>query len=108
MIQLRDYQEEIVNGIRKSFANKNKRVILCAPTGSGKTVMFTYMVKSAIDKGGRVLIFTHRTELLKQSSNTFANFGLIPKLIKANSTPDLTKSLHVLLNFFEITHSYYY
>jgi superfamily II DNA or RNA helicase len=42
MIQLRDYQEEIVNGIRKSFANKNKRVILCAPTGSGKTVMFTY------------------------------------------------------------------
>jgi superfamily II DNA or RNA helicase len=95
MIQLRDYQEEIVNGIRKSFANKNKRVILCAPTGSGKTVMFTYMVKSAIDKGGRVLIFTHRTELLKQSSNTFANFGLIPKLIKANSTPDLTKSLHV-------------
>jgi replicative superfamily II helicase len=56
MIQLRDYQEEIVNGIRKSFANKNKRVILCAPTGSGKTVMFTYMVKSAIDKGGRVLI----------------------------------------------------
>jgi superfamily II DNA or RNA helicase len=95
MIQLRDYQIKLVDEVRKSFTNKKKRVILCAPTGSGKTVMFTYIVKNAIEKGGRVLIFTHRTELLKQSSKTFANFGLIPELITANSTPDLSLSLHV-------------
>jgi len=95
MIQLRDYQTKLVDEIRNSFTNKKKRVILCSPTGSGKTVMFTYIVKNAIEKGGRVLIFTHRTELLKQSSKTFANFGLIPELITANSTPDLSLSLHV-------------
>ena len=95
MIQLRDYQTKLVDEVRNSFTNKKKRVILCAPTGSGKTVMFTYIVKNAIEKGGRVLIFTHRTELLKQSSKTFANFGLTPELITANSTPDLSLSLHV-------------
>jgi superfamily II DNA or RNA helicase len=72
MIQLRDYQIKLVDEVRNSFINGKKRVILCAPTGSGKTVMFTYIVKNAIEKGGRVLIFTHRTELLKQSSKTFA------------------------------------
>ena len=95
MIELRDYQKTLVANIRQSFIAGNKRVILCAPTGSGKTVMFTYIVKNTIDKGGRVLIFTHRSELLKQSSKTFANFGLVPELITANSTPDLSKDLHV-------------
>lgn len=95
MIELRDYQKTIIENIRQSFIKGNKRVILCAPTGSGKTVMFTYMVKNAIDKGGMVLIFTHRSELLKQSSKTFANFGLKPELITANSKPNLDYDLHV-------------
>lgn len=94
-MELRQYQKDIIASIRESMRKGNKRIILCAPTGSGKTVMFTYMVKQAIEKGGRVLIFTHRKELLNQSSRTFKNFGLTPELITANSKPDLTCSLHV-------------
>ena len=32
-----------------------KRLVLCAPTGSGKTVMFTFMVSEHIKKGGNVI-----------------------------------------------------
>lgn len=73
----------------------NRRMILCAPTGAGKTIMFTYIAKNHIEKGGRVLVFTHRKELLSQAGGAFEKFGLEPELITAGSKPDLTKPLHV-------------
>ena len=44
--------------------------------GSGKTLVFSYMVSEHVKKGGKVLILTHRSELFKQSTKTFLNFGL--------------------------------
>ena len=97
-IELRPYQKNIIGALRQSIRLGNSVLYLCAPTGSaGKTVMFTYMIKRHIDKGGRVLVFTHRKELLSQSSNTFKAFELTPELITAGSEPDLTKSLHVAM-----------
>lgn len=60
-----------------------KRLILCAPTGAGKTVMFTYMIASAVNKGKKCLIITDRIELLTQAGGTMAEFGLKP--IEINS-----------------------
>ena len=79
-IELRPYQKNIIGALRQSIRLGNRRIVLCAPTqaGAGKTVMFTYMIKRHIDKGGRVLVFTHRKELLSQSSNTFKAFELTP------------------------------
>lgn len=94
---LRPYQKKLIQGLRQSMRLKNRRIILCSPTGSGKTVMFTYMIRRHIDKGGRVLVFTHRKELLSQSSKTFKAFNLVPELIIAGSDPDLIKSLHVAM-----------
>ena len=50
MIELYDYQERYIEEIKKHFANCKKRLILCSATGSGKTVMFSYMTKQAFDK----------------------------------------------------------
>ena len=95
-MKLRNYQEDLIEKLRTSLLKKNKKMILCAPTGSGKTVMFSFMVKKHIEKGGRVLVLTHRKELMKQSGGTFHSFGLDPEFISANNkTPDLTKTLHV-------------
>lgn len=93
-MELRDYQIKIIEALKNSLT-KNKRVVLCSATGSGKTTMFTYMVKKHIEKGGRALIFTHRKELLNQADNSFKRFDLKPELIKANSKPDLSKNLHI-------------
>jgi superfamily II DNA or RNA helicase len=42
-------------------------VILCLPTGAGKTVIFSDIAHRAAAKGKRVAILTHRRELLSQA-----------------------------------------
>jgi superfamily II DNA or RNA helicase len=42
-------------------------VILCLPTGAGKTVIFSDIAAKAAAKGKRVAILTHRRELLSQA-----------------------------------------
>ena len=84
MIELREYQKNAIEQLRKSIAEENKRLILCAPTGAGKTVMFTYMVSRAVQRQKRCLIVTDRTELLTQAGGALEKFGLKPIEIKPN------------------------
>jgi superfamily II DNA or RNA helicase len=79
------------------MAQNNRKVCLCAPTGAGKTAMFTYMVSEHIKRGGRALIVTDRVELMKQANGSFARVGLSPELISAGSKPDLTLPCHVAM-----------
>lgn len=97
MIELYNYQKEYIQGLKDAMKQGKKRLVLCAPTGSGKTVMFTYMVANAIKKGNRVIVFTHRKELLTQAGGTFSKFGLAPEFIEANKTPNLDAQLHVAM-----------
>lgn len=83
---LRPYQQTAIDQMRTSLAQGKKRLILCAPTGSGKTVMFTYMVARALEKGKQAIIFTDRVELLKQSNGALDLFGIKPTLIEASKT----------------------
>jgi len=83
MIELRNYQNESVFELRKKILLKKKKLILCAPTGSGKTVMFSFMCKNAVEKGKRTLIITDRIELLTQAGGTLSEFGLKPIEINA-------------------------
>jgi len=65
-MQLRPYQEQAVDEIRAAFKD-TKRVVLCLPTGAGKTVVFSEIVRRVLEKGNRVAIVTHRRELLSQA-----------------------------------------
>lgn len=64
---LREYQIESVAQVQKAFVSGYKRVILCLPTGAGKTVIFSDIAARAAEKGKRVAILTHRRELLSQA-----------------------------------------
>jgi len=92
---LRPYQEDLIQKLRLSIKKGNNRLILCAPTGAGKTAKFSFMVKNHIEKGGKALIFTHRKELLTQAGGSFNRLDLQPEFITANSKPDLSNNLHV-------------
>lgn len=94
---LRPYQENIIKSIRTKFQEGHRRILMSSPTGSGKTATFTFMVSEHIKRGGRVLILTHRTELVNQTDQTFSNFGLNPEFITAGSKPNLSESLHVAM-----------
>jgi len=64
---LRPYQVDSVAQVGAAFQSGSKRVILCLPTGAGKTVIFSDIAHRAALKGKRVAILTHRTELLSQA-----------------------------------------
>ncbi len=79
---LRPYQQKAIEQLRVAIGEGNRRVILCAPTGAGKTVMFSAMVQSALSKGKKVLIVTDRVELLTQTDGALTRFDVSPVAIR--------------------------
>lgn len=75
----------------------HRRIILCAPTGAGKTVMFSETARSGIEKGSKALIVTDRVQLLTQSGGALNAAGLFPEQIDAGSTPNLLAPLHTAM-----------
>lgn len=90
-MQLRPYQQEFIDNIRKSLSNGNKHIVCQSPTGSGKSLCMAYITKNTIDKGGTVLILTHRQEIFNQNSETMEDLGLAPSFINAK-TRDIEQS----------------
>jgi superfamily II DNA or RNA helicase len=72
-----------VDEIRAAFAHGHKRTLLVSPTGSGKTVMFSYLARGVRAKNKRVYILVHRDELVEQVSETLAKFDVPHGIIAA-------------------------
>lgn len=72
MIQLRDYQQELINGVYQSMHKGNKRIMVQSPAGSGKSVTMSEIARRATAKENRVLFVVHRRELVSQVKGTFA------------------------------------
>jgi DNA repair protein RadD len=81
VIELRDYQSELVTAIRQSYRSGKKAPLVVLPTGGGKTTIFSYVAKSASDKEKTVWIIAHRQELVKQISMTLARFNCMHGII---------------------------
>ena len=75
-MELRDYQEQCIAGLRAAFKQGHRRVLLVAPTGAGKTVMFSYLTRALTERGNRVLLLAHRDFLLDQIGGTLTRFGI--------------------------------
>lgn len=80
-IVLRDYQSEIIANLRRAFATGCRAPLLVAPTGSGKTTIFSFIAYQAALKGNATLILAHRAELIRQTSATLDRFGVEHGLI---------------------------
>lgn len=84
MINLRPYQIESINELRYGF-KKYKRQILALPTGAGKTVVFSEMVRLANEKQTVTIVLTDRTELFKQTIKALGRVGVAVEEISPNS-----------------------
>jgi DNA repair protein RadD len=73
---LRDYQLRAIVGARAEVRRGNRSVLLVSPTGSGKTAIGSEIVRSAVERGGRVLWLAHRVELLAQAADRLEKCGL--------------------------------
>ena len=61
---LRPYQREAVNAVLGARRSGVKRMLVCLPTGAGKTVIFSELAQMA---RRQVLVLAHREELLAQA-----------------------------------------
>lgn len=65
-LPLRDYQKSMVKEILGLYARGVKRNLVQLPTGGGKSLIITGVVADALDKGERVMLVAHKTELINQ------------------------------------------
>lgn len=71
-IQLRDYQQEAIDRVRKQFSKGKKKICFQLSTGGGKTIIAAFMIQNAIKKGLKVLFLVHLKELIQQTSDKIA------------------------------------
>ncbi len=99
MIVLREYQDRGVVDIRGAFRRGRKSIALVAPTGSGKTVIMSYISQGAQAKGNRLMILVHRQELLRQTEKALREMGVSPGIISPHhpSTPEAPVQLGMVM-----------
>lgn len=97
MLNLRPYQTRALDLLRSEIKQGRKRIILCAPTGAGKTVIFSAMAYNAIQKQKCVLIVTDRLELLNQSGGALNRLDLHAEMISAGTECRFDQPLYVAM-----------
>lgn len=75
-VDLRPYQHTAIGNVKRVLRARSRRVLLCAPTGSGKTLTAGAIILSAHAKGSHVLFVAHRKELIDQSVRALSRLGL--------------------------------
>ncbi|MEL1240268.1 DEAD/DEAH box helicase [Flavobacterium flavipallidum] len=91
--ELYAYQQGDIDAIFERIDNGPERhhLLYQLPTGGGKTVIFSEIVRRYISKHDKkVVVLTHRIELCKQTSKMLKGFGVRNKIInsKVKDLPD--------------------
>jgi DNA repair protein RadD len=79
---LRDYQLKLIDEMRAAF-EQHQRVLVQAPTGSGKTHIITATAAAAAHAGLRVLILATRTRIVRQVHERLESFSIEHGVIAA-------------------------
>ena len=77
-VALRPFQATSIEALRRLIASGKRRVLLVLPTGGGKTLTAGAMIRSAVERGKRVLFVAHRKELIDQSVASLFRLGVHP------------------------------
>jgi len=91
-MDLRPYQQALINAIYHAWDNGAQNVIAQLSTGGGKTVILSNII--ANNKGPAIAI-AHRIELVSQISLTLARYGISHRVIAQRSAIKEITSLHL-------------
>lgn len=75
-IYLRDYQADAVQALRDKIRQGQKRLLLVAGTGAGKTLTSAHILREAAAKGSYTLFIVDRVALVNQTSAVFDEYGI--------------------------------
>jgi superfamily II DNA or RNA helicase len=102
--ELYNYQKIAIEEIFQRFNNApdDYHLLYQLPTGGGKTVIFSEIVRRYICKyNKKVLVLTHRIELSKQTSNMLGEFGVPNKIINSTANLDDQDNYHCFVAMVE-------
>lgn len=102
-MQLRPYQIKFVEAVEAGWKDYRKQLGV-APTGSGKTIIFSWLAKRRLDSTGqKTLILAHREELIDQAiQKLHAATGIVADKEKAefnarHSAPVVVASVQTMM-----------
>ncbi len=81
----RPFQQKALDTIASSDCN---RILLSAPTGGGKAILFMMIADAKLLAGKSVLLLVDRITLVKQLSDTATNCGLTHNIIQGSKNID--------------------
>ena len=83
MLQLRDYQEKCLDGLRAGFSNGHQCQMLYLPTGGGKTEVAISMLAFAEQKNTRCAMIMDRRILCDQTSERLDKYQIDHSVLMA-------------------------
>lgn len=99
MIELYDYQKELVNKAREAYIQGFKAPCIVAPCGAGKSVMIAEIVRLATVKKQRVLFLVHRKELLEQIERTLKSNSVDMEYVTLGMVMTVVRKLNTYQSF---------
>lgn len=91
----RDYQRAVIEAARKAFAAGAKRHLIILPTGTGKTVVASEVLRGVARREKRGIFLAHRTELIQQASAKLDAFEVPHGVIQGSRPMRLREPVQV-------------
>jgi DNA repair protein RadD len=95
MTELRPYQINAVADINRVVAIGKRRPLLIAPTGAGKTVVVTEIIRQYVAQSKRVVVIAHSREIITQTSLKLSAHSIAHGIILAGLTMQLDEPVQV-------------
>jgi DNA repair protein RadD len=86
MTDLRPYQEDVIAEFHRVVALGQRRLIIVAPTGAGKTIIAAEIIKRKVAARQNVLVLAHTREIIKQTAAKLFGKGIVHGVIQAGLT----------------------
>ena len=94
-MDLRAYQAEVIDAFGHEVAKGRRRVILVAPTGAGKTIIASEIIRAEAELQRSVLVLAHRREIIAQTSRKLHDQGIEHGIIAAGFMPRPREAVQV-------------
>ena len=95
MLELRDYQQKMIDLVIQSLKQGKRKIMIVLPTGGGKTAIASELVRRSFLKNKSSIFMCHRQELLDQTYDTYGKNGIIPAFIKGGRHADYNNPMQI-------------
>ena len=101
MIELRDYQCNLLEQVQKALDPENARVMMQLPTGGGKTDIAAHLLTDYLISGRKAVWLTHRKELAEQTTKRLTRTRVIAandsRWVVGNPAPVIADGVMILM-----------